>query len=91
MRTLLAALLILRATCAHADCLLELELIGADLKGVKLTESQKLAVAPLIDEGQKRCRLGRNAAAMACLEKARRIAGIVRPADDDEPAAPSAR
>jgi hypothetical protein len=87
MRTLWLATC-LTAVPAAADCRLELELIGIDLKGVRLTEQQKLAVAPLIDEGLKRCRLGREAAATVYFEKARKVAGIERrdDGDDDLPA-----
>lgn len=81
------------AVCAchsvHADCRLDLELIGADLKGVRLMEPQKLQLAPLIDNAQKRCRLGREAAAQDDLKKARAVAGIERNDDDlDLPARP---
>jgi hypothetical protein len=73
----------------QADCRLELELIGTDLKGVRLTESQKLQLAPLVDNAQKRCRLGREAAAQDDLKKARAVAGIERNDDDlDLPARP---
>lgn len=85
------ALALLVCTCsdAHADCRLELELIGADLKGVRLTEPQKLQLAPLIDNAQKRCRLGREAASQDDLKKARAIAGIERNDEDlDLPARP---
>jgi hypothetical protein len=72
---------------ARADCRLELELIGTDLKGVRLTEQQKLQLAPLIDDAQKRCRFGREAAAQQYLAQARKLAGIVRKDDDlDSPA-----
>lgn len=67
---------------ARADCRLELELIGTDLKGLRLTEVQKLQLAPLIDDAQKRCRLGREEAALQYLAKARTLAGIERRDDD---------
>ena len=86
MRLLCLAASLAAATPAAADCRLELELIGIDLKGVRLTEQQKLAVAPLIDEGLKRCRLGREAAATVYFDKARKVAGIERRDDDDLPA-----
>ncbi len=84
---LAGVLLVVPAAPAGADCRLELELLGHDLKGVALTESQRLALAPLVDDGIKRCRLGREREAEAYFEKARAVAGIVRPADDlDTPA-----
>lgn len=72
-------------TEASADCRLELELIGSDLKGVRLTELQKLQLAPLIDSAQKRCRLGREEAAQQYLGQARTVAGIERKVDDLDP------
>ena len=81
---LLSTLLALVALPAAADCRLEIELIGIDLRGVRLTEAQKLAMAPFIDDGLKRCRLGREEAAMVYFAKARRAAGIERPEDPDE-------
>lgn len=78
------------AETAGADCRLELELLGRDLKGVALTEAQRLSLAPLVDEGIKRCRLGREQEAEAYFHRARAVAGIVRPADDlDEPLPPA--
>ncbi|MCA3133775.1 MAG: hypothetical protein ING70_08065 [Rhodocyclaceae bacterium] len=74
------------AETAGADCRLELELLGRDLKGVALTEVQRLTLAPLVDDAIKRCRLGREREAEAYFQKARAVAGIQRPADDlDEP------
>lgn len=82
-----AALTLLVVAAAQADCRLELELIGSDLKGVRLTEQQKLQLAPLIDDAQKRCRLGREEAAQHYVAKARALAGIERKDDDlDSPA-----
>lgn len=74
---------------AGADCRLELELLGRDLKGVALSETQRLTLAPLVDDGIKRCRLGREQEAEAYFLKARTVAGILRPVDDlDEPPVP---
>jgi hypothetical protein len=85
---LAGVVLVVPAAPAGADCRLELELLGHDLKGVALTEAQRLALAPLVDDGIKRCRLGREREAEAYFEKARAVAGIVRPADDlDTPVA----
>jgi hypothetical protein len=67
---------------ARADCRLEVELLGADLKGVALTEQQKLQLAPLVDDALKRCRLGREDAALHYLDKARAVAGITRKPDE---------
>lgn len=71
---------------ARADCRLEVELLGADLKGVALTEQQKQQLAPLVDDALKRCRLGREDAALHYLERARAVADITRKPDDlDQP------
>ena len=79
-----AALLLFCPLAALADCRLELELLGRDLKGLPLGEAQKLRLAPLIDDALKRCRLGWEAAALAYIDKARAAAGIERPVDDLE-------
>jgi hypothetical protein len=73
--------LLIGQPAAWADCRLELELLGQDLKGLALSEPQKLRLAPLVDDALKRCRLGWEAAALAYIDKARDVAGIVRPAD----------
>lgn len=86
-----SALLILAAAPVHADCRLELELIGTDLKGIVLTEEQKLRMAPMVDDASKRCRLGREEAALQFLDKARAVAGITRKPDElDLPASSGA-
>lgn len=90
MIRVLAALAIVATGAARADCRLEIELIGIDLRQVRLSESQKLAMAPFIDDGLKRCRLGRDAEAMTYFEKARKAAGIERH-DDDPDADPPPR
>jgi hypothetical protein len=61
---------------AQADCRLELELMSADLHGVKLTEAQSHELAALVDEVLKRCRMGWEDSAMRYLTKARAVAGI---------------
>jgi hypothetical protein len=70
------------AAAARADCRLEIELLGADLRGVVLTESQKLQLAPRVDDALKHCRIGREDAAQRYIEKARAVAGIARKPDD---------
>ena len=72
-----------------ADCRLELELLGADLKGIVLTEQQKLQLAPFVDDALKRCRLGREDAARYYLDKARAVTGITRKPDDIDTPAPA--
>lgn len=84
-------LTLLLPACAAADCHLELELLAHDLKGVKLTEAQKFALNPHIEDAQKRCRVQREAASLAAIERARKVAGIERHDEDDEPAPPPVR
>jgi hypothetical protein len=85
--TVLATVSGFAATSVFADCRLEIELLGTDLKGVAMTEPQKQRVAPLIDEALKRCRVAQEAASLAFIAKARHAAGIeVR---DDDPDAPT--
>jgi hypothetical protein len=73
---LLAATTLMLCLSAHADCRLELELLSADLHGIKLTEQQAFELAPLIDEVLKRCRMGWEASALLYIAKAREVAGI---------------
>lgn len=75
------------AQVAIADCRLELELIGADLRGVKLTESQSQQLAALVDDALKRCGIGWEASAQEYITKARAVAGIPKRdwLDDPEP------
>jgi hypothetical protein len=79
------ALMLCSMHLARADCRLEVELLGVDLKGVVLTEQQKQQLAPLVDDALKRCRLGREDAALHYLDKARAVAGITRKPDDLDP------
>jgi len=65
-------------TGARADCRLELELMSADLHGVKLTERQSHELAALVDEVLKRCRMGWEDSAMQYITKARAVAGIAK-------------
>lgn len=82
----IAAAIVLASPRCHADCKLELELIGRDLKGVHLAEATKLQFAPVLDDAIKRCRIGRESAAMAYFARARKIAGIeIKPDDLDAP------
>lgn len=74
------------STHVLADCRLEIELLGTDLKGVQMTEPQKQRVAPLIDEALKRCRVAQEAASVGFIAKARKAAGIEE--RDDDPDAP---
>jgi hypothetical protein len=80
-----AAMFGLAAPGAFADCRLEIELLGTDLKGVQMTEPQKQRVAPLIDEALKRCRVAREAASLEYIAKARRAAGIEERDDAPDP------
>ncbi|MFO1320048.1 MAG: hypothetical protein U1F52_10555 [Burkholderiales bacterium] len=85
----LAAAVFLASPLTHADCKLELELIGRDLKGVRLAEATKLQFAPVLDDAIKRCRIGRESAAMAYFARARKIAGIEIKPDDLDTALPA--
>jgi hypothetical protein len=81
----LASVLGLASTGVLADCRLEIELLGTDLKGVPMTEPQKQRVAPLIDEALKRCRIAQEAASLDYIAKARRAAGIEERDDAPDP------
>lgn len=86
---LLAAVLLAASPIARADCKLELELIGRDLRNARLSEATKLQFAPVLDDAIKRCRIGREAAAMAYFARARKIAGIETAPDDLDAPAPN--
>ena len=77
-----AAFLLGAVPLAWADCRLELELLGRDLKGVSLTDMQIQQMAPFVDDALKRCRIGREDAAIGFLDKARAVAGIPKKVDD---------
>lgn len=78
---LLAALL---TPAAGADCQLELELLGHDLRAARLTEMQKFDLAAWIDLALKHCRTGHEREAMEDLAKARRAVGIPKKDPLDE-------
>jgi hypothetical protein len=70
---------------ARADCRLELELMSADLRGVKLTEAQSQQLAAWVDEALKRCGMGWEASAQEYIAKARAAGGIPERDWLDEP------
>jgi hypothetical protein len=75
---------------ASADCRLELELMSADLRGVKLTEAQAQELAAMVDEVLKRCRMGWEESALEYIAKARAVAHIPkRDWLDDPPPVPA--
>jgi hypothetical protein len=76
---------------ATADCRLELELMSADLRGVKLTEAQSHELAALVDQVLKRCRMGWEASAIEHITKARAVAGIPKRDWLDDPDPPEAK
>jgi hypothetical protein len=84
-RVIPALILILSAQIAAADCRLELELMGADLHGVKLTESQSHRLAALVDQALKRCAMGWEASALEYILEARAVAGIPKHDELDDP------
>ena len=78
------------APWTSADCRIELELLSRDLKGVSFTDIQIQQMAPFVDDALKRCRVGREDAAVGFLDKARAVAGIPKKVDDlDLPVSPA--
>jgi len=79
------------AQVASADCRLELELMSADLRGVRLTEAQSQQLAALVDDALKRCGMGWESSALEYIAKARAVAGIPERnwLDDDPGPSPS--
>jgi hypothetical protein len=75
---LAASVLTLPLGAAHADCRLELELLGSDLGKVKITQNQGQQLAPFVDEALRYCRTGHEGLAERSIEKARAIAQIPR-------------
>lgn len=71
---------------ATAGCELELELLAADLKGVKVTEAQAFQLAPHVEDALRYCRTGHEGLGLRSIEKARMVAGIPEPDPLDSPA-----
>jgi hypothetical protein len=69
---------------AHADCALELELLGRDLGKVKISQAQGQQLAPFVDSALRYCRTGHEQLAVQAIEKARAIARIPRQDELDE-------
>lgn len=67
---------------ARADCQQQLQLLGTDLKGVALTETQKQDIGGLVDDARRYCWIHREEPAMGYIAKARRVAGIRPPPDE---------
>jgi hypothetical protein len=63
-------------TAARGACELELELLGADLKRVEITEAQAFQVAPHVDDALRYCRTGHERLGLRAIEKARAAARI---------------
>jgi hypothetical protein len=63
---------------AHADCRLELELLGAALSQARATISQAQGqqLAPFVEDALRYCRTGHEAQAVRAIERARAIAGV---------------
>jgi len=70
------------AGIARADCQQQLQLLGADLKDVALTEMQKQDVGGLVDDARRYCWVHQERPAMVFIAKARRVAGIRPPPDE---------
>lgn len=67
---------------ARADCQQQLQLLGADLKDVALTETQKQDLGGLVDDARRYCWIHQERPAMVFIAKARRVAGIRPPPDE---------
>ncbi|HEX7810481.1 MAG TPA: hypothetical protein VF460_01115 [Burkholderiales bacterium] len=69
---------------ARADCQQQLQLLGADLKGVTLTETQKQDLGGLIDDARRYCWVQQERTAMVYISRARRAAGLRPPPDESD-------
>lgn len=67
---------------ALADCQQQLQLLGTDLKGVVLTETQKQDIGGILDDARRYCWIHQERPAMVFIAKARRVAGIRPPPDE---------
>lgn len=76
---LAAALFAFPALPAGADCALQLQLLGEDLKGVALTEMQKQTIGGIVDDARRHCWIHQEKPAMDYIARARRSAGIGPP------------
>ena len=68
--------LFVASLAAHADCAQQLQQLSTDLHGVALTETQKQAVAGMIDEARRFCWVHREEPALEIIAKARQAVGI---------------
>ena len=86
----LAITAVLASRGAHADCTLELELLGTELRQVRITQLQGQQLAPFVEDALRYCRTGHDALAVQAIDKARTIAHITRRDPLDEaPAEPA--
>ena len=69
---------------ARADCQQQLQLLGAELKGVALAETQKQDLGGLMDDARRYCWVQQERAAMTYIAKARRVAGLRPPPDESD-------
>ena len=83
----LAVAAALASRSAHADCTLELELLGSELRQVRITQLQGQQLAPFVEDALRYCRTGHDALAVQAIDKARTIAHISRRDPLDEPPA----
>lgn len=70
------------AGTALADCRQQLQLLGADLKGVALTETQKQNLGGLVDDARRYCWIHQESQAMGYIAKARQVTGLRPPPDE---------
>lgn len=70
------------AQSALADCQSQLRLLGDDLQGVVLTETQKNELAAIVYEARRYCWVHQEKPAMGYIGKARKVAGLKPPVDE---------
>lgn len=80
--TLAACLFVIPALPAAADCALQLQLLGEDLKGVALSEMQKQTIGGIVDDARRHCWIHQEKPAMDYIAKARNTAGIGPPREE---------
>lgn len=82
MKSGLLLLLALPAATAAADCAKQLQLLGEDLRGVRLADARMQEVGGIIDDARRHCWAHLEDAAMQYIARARQAAGIGPPREE---------
>lgn len=78
----LPLLFAIAAAPASADCAKQLQLLGEDVRGVSLTQTQKQDLGGIVDGARRHCWAHFEDAAMQFITRARNLAGVGPPRED---------